>query len=247
MVIEMFKRAIVKGLSGDHIGYHVGAGCGVCDEANTTCGAQAKYSTLLHHSHILSCPPTMTEIKPSTYIASILGCKRRIRSQFSIIEPDGELLDAYDVDVARAIRSNNVALLRQLLDDGRCFDGVNRNGESLLHLACRRGNYDVVEFLVYEAGVNVDVVDNMGRSVLHDVLWRPHYQQAMELMVLLLCIIPPELLVSEDIRGHSCFDYCRKVDYDAWIDFIKKYSTLIQRRAKLAGLCRRDSLTVPCE
>jgi ankyrin repeat protein len=189
----------------------------------------------------------MTEIKPSTYIASILGCKRRIRTQFSIIEPDGELLDAYDVDVARAIRSNNVALLRQLLDDGHCFDGVNRNGESLLHLACRRGNYDVVEFLVYEAGVHIDVVDNMGRSVLHDVLWRPQYQQAMELMVLLLRIVPPELLVSEDIRGHSCFDYCRKVDYDAWIDFIKKYSPLIQRRAKLAGLCPRDSLTVPCE
>jgi ankyrin repeat protein len=189
----------------------------------------------------------MTELKPSTYIASILGCKRRNRSQFSIIEPDGELLDAYDVDVARAIRSHNVALLRQLLDDGRCFDGVNRNGESLRHLACRRGNYDVVKFLVYEAGVNIDVVDNMGRSVLHDVLWRPQYQQAMELMVLLLGIVPPELLVAEDIRGHSCFDYCRKVDYDAWIAFIRKYGTFIQRRAKLAGLCRRESLTSPCE
>jgi hypothetical protein len=91
------------------------------------------------------------------------------------------------------------------------------------------------------------VVDNMGRSILHDVLWRPHYRQAMELLVLLLGVISPELLVVEDVRGHSCFDYCRKQDYGVWMAFIKKYSSLIQRRAKLAGMTmmhghRRESL-----
>jgi hypothetical protein len=105
-----------------------------------------------------------------------------------------------------------------------------------LRLACRRGNVEVVEFLVFEAAVKTDVVDTMGRTILHDALWRPRCQEAMELMDVLVRVVSPDLLVAEDVRGHSCFDYCRKENYGEWLYFIKKYSGVIQRRAKLAGL-----------
>lgn len=174
-------------------------------------------------------------------MASLLPGKKRIRASFSMTGPSEELLEAYDNDVARAIRSNDVSKLKEFLMEDRCFEGVNRNGESLLHLACRRGDLKVVKFLVFEAAVKTDVLDTMGRTILHDALWRPRYQEAMELMHVLIRVVSPELLVAEDMRGHACFEYCRKEDHGEWVTFIKKYSSIIQRRAKLAGLHRRDS------
>lgn len=169
-------------------------------------------------------------------MASLLPGKNRVRPIHSFIAPSEELVEAYDDDVARAIRSNNIAELKGLLNAGRCFDGVNRNGESLLHLACRRGDLKVVLFLIFEAAVNIDALDTLGRTVLHDVLWRPRFQEAVELMGVMIRVVSPQLLVVEDMRGHTCFDYCRKEDYAEWQLFIEKHSGLIQRRATLAGM-----------
>ena len=187
-------------------------------------------------------PLNMIDQKPSTYITSLFPGKKRVRASFAISAPREELVEAYDNDVARAIRSNDVAELRELLEEGRSFDGVNRNGESFLHLACRRGDLDVVEFLVREACVNTDVRDSMGRSVLFDVCWRPRLLESFEIMDTLLRVVSPELLIAEDIRGHSCFDYCRKENHGEWVTFLDKCSVLIQRRSKLVGLLRSDNL-----
>lgn len=189
----------------------------------------------------------LSERKLSSHMASVVGStgKKRTRapSFMPLPSPNDDLVDAYDNDVARAIRQNDGTALRDLLyEEDRCFHGVNRNGETLLHLACRRGNLDAVEFLVLDAAVSTDAVDSMGRTILHDVLWRPRYQEAMEILDFLLCVVSPALLVAEDIRGHSCFDYSRKDDYEVWMAFIQKYSNLIQRRAKLAGLNRRSPI-----
>jgi hypothetical protein len=59
------------------------------------------------------------------------------------------------------------------------FDGRNRNGESLLHLACRRSTVDVVKFLIDEAQVNVFVTDLCGRTCLHDICWRPRVEESI--------------------------------------------------------------------
>ena len=59
------------------------------------------------------------------------------------------------------------------------FDGRNRNGESLLHLACRRSTVDVVQFLIHEAQVNMTMTDLYGRTCLHDICWRPRVEEAI--------------------------------------------------------------------
>lgn len=108
---------------------------------------------------------------PAAYLQSLFPEQKRVRS--TTMTPDDELIDAYDNDVVRAIRSGDLIQLRRYLEEGRRFDGCNRNGKSLLHLACRRGEYEIVDFLLRDACVIPHVRDTMGRTALHDVCWRP--------------------------------------------------------------------------
>ncbi len=40
-------------------------------------------------------------------------------------------------------------------------------------------------------------------------------------MNVLLAVILRELLLAEDMRGHTPFDYARKEHWDAWVNFLK--------------------------
>ena len=126
----------------------------------------------------------------------------------------------------QAIRSRNVTKLRDLLKQGKSFDACNRNGETLLHLACRRADLETVSFLIHEAGVSASVRDDLGRTVLHDVCWRP--EPSFELMDALFRIIPSSLLLAEDKRGDTPFDYVRPESREAWTRFLEERRDLIE-------------------
>lgn len=178
---------------------------------------------------------------PATLVRSLLfsGKNKRALSETTGRTPttmstaDEDQVAAYDHDVARAIRSNDLDQLRDYLEDGRCFTGCNRNGETLLHLACRRSDWQVVEFLIDEAGVSTDGRDTLGRSCLHDCAWRP--VPSFPLMNLLLRNVSPWMLVEADCRGHTCLDYVRPGDYDVWNAYLLQSSGMIQRRAQLVS------------
>jgi len=170
---------------------------------------------------------------PAEYVRSLLPTITRKRNRniaFRAIVKQ-EDLDNYDMESVRAVRANDVQTLRTLLKGGKCFQACNRNGETLLHLACRRGNMETVKFLLHEAGVPADVQDDMGRTVLHDVCWRPTPDFA--LMEVFLEVVSPSLLLQEDVRGHTCLDYCRKHDWGKWVTFLEQHAASIERRAAI--------------
>lgn len=176
-----------------------------------------------------------TEQQPSALLKTMLlntGIhKTKQIDRFATTGDIEELMENYDMEKVTAIRENNLEKLRSILDNGGCFDACNRNRESLLHLACRRANIDVVKFLVDEAHVKVEVQDDLGRSVLHDICWRP--LPDFELMEYIMRKVPPSFLLTEDRRGHTCFDYCRKLDWSKWTGFLRVHARSIQRRAAL--------------
>jgi len=57
-------------------------------------------------------------------------------------------IDAYDNDIVRAVRMRNIDDLRAMHLSGKEMQCANRFGESILHIACRRGFVDVIRFLV---------------------------------------------------------------------------------------------------
>merc|ERR1712232_101050 len=84
-------------------------------------------------------------------------------------------MGAYTNDVTMVVRNNDVEGARALREEGKFPTGVNpcnRFGESLLHVACRRGHFDMVKFLVLEVGVSAsNIMDDYDRTPLHDACW----------------------------------------------------------------------------
>jgi len=145
----------------------------------------------------------------------------------------------YDMETVSAIRRNDIEKLRYMYkNDGKNMNACNRNGETLLHLACRSCNIETVKFLVEEANVNVDsAVDGMGRTVLHDLLWRPTPNFEMLSYLLKSTNMSAELLLAEDVRGHTPFGYSRKEHSDQWLAFLRENQARIEQR-----MARYDAL-----
>jgi ankyrin repeat protein len=134
--------------------------------------------------------------------------------------------DSYDAESIAAIRGQDLDALRALHGtEGRTLQATNRFGESLLHMACRRGFTRTVHYLLTEAGVTPRVVDDCGRTPLHDACWTS--EPNFDLMELLIRACP-ELLVMTDRRGSSPFEYIRGEHACAWMKFLSENKSLIQ-------------------
>ncbi len=95
-------------------------------------------------------------------------------------------------------------------------------------MACRRGCLEVVDFLVYEAQVKLDVRDDFERTPLHHALWTtmPNFGVTDAL----LKQIPPEMLLNEDVRGHTPFHYARKEHWNDWVFFLQARNNFLLQR-----------------
>lgn len=171
----------------------------------------------------------VTQMTPSAYLLFTLRCslphgfEAHIKSSLSIknyfIEPTYDMLNAYDGNALSAIRSSEVQDLRDLHSAGKSFSACNRFGESLLHLACRRGREDVVCFLIEEAGVSPKLRDDYGRTPLHDAFWTP---KPVVKTVECLVNTAPDLLLMSDKRGHTPLEYIRKEHFSTWIKVLAR-------------------------
>jgi ankyrin repeat protein len=148
--------------------------------------------------------------------------------------PSKEATDAYDLTVVQAIRLNDLDKLRAMLHDGKSFNACNRFGESLIHMVCRRGNIEMASFLITEARVDVDVRDDFGRTPMHDACWTSKPNVAM--MDLLINNVPPDMLLTEDVRGHTPFEYARKEHYEEWTQYLSSKEEDLQMRITTYGM-----------
>jgi ankyrin repeat protein len=126
-------------------------------------------------------------------------------------------IDAYDHDVLAAVRTQNMDTLKQYHAAGRPLKCSNKFGESLLHMACRKGMLDVTTFLVKDAQVPFAVCDDYGRTPLHDACWA--HTTNFELIDLILSECP-DLLYIQDKRGNTPLSYLRKDKWAAWNQYL---------------------------
>jgi hypothetical protein len=139
-------------------------------------------------------------------------------------ETKQEEIDSYGLDVLTAVRESDIEQLRVFHNKGRPLKSSNRFGESILHLACRRGLTHVVEFLVHEANMPLNVLDDMGRSPLHDAFWAPEPNFAIVDLILTKF---PDLLYIGDKRGHTPLSYTRGRDWGKWAEYLKRRQTAV--------------------
>ncbi len=134
-------------------------------------------------------------------------------------------IEAYTTNILTAVRSENIDELKQLLEEGHCMQACNKFGESILHLACRRGCKDVVRFLVEEARISVNIRDDYGRTPLHDACWvvSPCFELAE-----ILIRQSPSLLLMRDKRGFMPLQYVKEESIALWGDFLKEKKSWIK-------------------
>lgn len=118
----------------------------------------------------------LSHIKPLEFISSVFK-RYNISSSYqnctslstkNFFQPlTASNLNAYQADAIQAIRRKDVESLRRMQKSGRYLQGSNRFGESFMHIACRRGSTEVLEFLLQEAKCSLRVHDDYGRTPLH--------------------------------------------------------------------------------
>mmetsp|Transcript_19492 Transcript_19492/g.22318 ORF Transcript_19492/g.22318 Transcript_19492/m.22318 type:complete len:293 (+) Transcript_19492:171-1049(+) len=148
-------------------------------------------------------------------------------SQFQA--PTPEMIDAYGTDIVMAVRNNNVEKARQLFHDG-AFDcnACNRFSESILHIACRRGNFAMVQFLITEVGLKVhEIRDDYHRTPLHDAFWTSTASyDVVDFLLQQPHVV--ELLLLKDIRGCTPLDYARAEDRGKWLRFLWERKAILR-------------------
>jgi hypothetical protein len=178
-----------------------------------------------------ACPSDMT---PDTYLHKLFETVMRftpsIRPTLEVQVPSlcndettfilpisEEMIDNYDTDVVTAVRENDLSTIQLMHTNGRSFSCCNRFGESLLHMACRRGYDPIVQYLVNQADVSIRITDDCGRTPLHDALWHKECQYNI---VDLLVRTDPLLMLTCDKRGHTPFAYSRREHWANWRQFL---------------------------
>jgi ankyrin repeat protein len=170
------------------------------------------------------------EISPLEYVLSLCRskgfnvCIQSSASCDTFQPPTDEQIELYDMDVITALRGQNIEVLRKMHTSGRSLQCCNRFGESLIHMACRRGFLDVVRFMVQEAHVSLCVRDDYGRTPMHDACWAPVPNFAL---VELLLQYTPEQIFLADVRGHTPFSYVRKHDWKEWKKFLSERESIL--------------------
>lgn len=147
------------------------------------------------------------------------------------LPPTAAMLDAYNTEIVAEVRQNNLERAKRLYADGRFPHGCNacnRFGESILHIACRRGHLEMVKFLVGQVGLSIaSIRDDYHRTPLHDAFWTSTANpEVVDYLLQQPHVI--ELLLCKDKRGFSPLDYSRGEDRSKWLKFLSERKDILR-------------------
>jgi hypothetical protein len=178
-------------------------------------------------------PDPKEDVKPTVFLQDLVESmygfrpvvKPALKLEGYFPEVSEEQVAAYNIAVLTAARNNDLEALKELYEGGQRMDCCNRFGESLLHLACRRGFTEIGDFLLLEAKLNVRISDDCGRNPFHDICWNPKVHMKLAELVMER---DPTLFLIGDKRGHTPFDYSRPEDWQTWRDFLLERRKLLE-------------------
>ncbi len=133
--------------------------------------------------------------------------------------PEPDQVAAYDKAILSAVLDEDEGTLERMRVAGRRMDACNRFGDSVLHMACRRGRAAALRFLLRATGpAGVMLSDDFGRTVLHDACWTatPRFDVASAVLD-----ADTRLLRTLDSRGSSPLQYVPQDQWPLWCAFFE--------------------------
>jgi len=162
-------------------------------------------------------------------------------------KPSQERIDGYysTPELVNSIRDNDLVKVRALYTAGKITcNACNPFGESLLHVACRRGHAAMIHYLVDTCGFGLKALyqcDDFHRTPLHDTLWSSsqskyqiidyflHHPDAAAINIVSLFFV-------KDKRGFTPLDYSRKEEHSTWLHFLQKRKHLLRSASSSAAV-----------
>lgn len=162
--------------------------------------------------------------------------------------PTRKQLEDYDNELVWAIRNSDLKKLEELFQAGKSLTACNRYSESIVHMACRRAEKPIVQFLI-QNGADLTIIDDFGRTPLHDACWRPEPRFDV---VTLIMDHNPDLIRLADRRGSIPLNYVREEHWVQWCAYlfnqIEKYwpmkQSTVSESEQLAKRQRTDNSIV---
>ncbi|KAJ1429442.1 hypothetical protein B484DRAFT_348119 [Ochromonadaceae sp. CCMP2298] len=130
--------------------------------------------------------------------------------------PSPNQINDYCNDLVWAMRNSELPRIKQLHAEGRCMSACNRFSESIVHMACRRADHDVLDFILTHGG-SISIVDDYGRTPLHDACWRAEPRFDIVTMIL---DINRDLIRYRDARGATPLHYVRPDHWTQWCAYL---------------------------
>ncbi|KAG7337314.1 ankyrin repeat domain protein [Nitzschia inconspicua] len=125
----------------------------------------------------------------------------------------------YTNEVAFAARRGDMDSLKAHVASGKTAQCCNRHKESIIHTICRKGHFDMLQYVIQEAGVSIRICCDQYRTPLHDAAWTHEPNFKMIKMIIDAC---PDLLYVEDSRGHTPLAYVASPQHEQWCNFLKE-------------------------
>lgn len=134
---------------------------------------------------------------------------------------------SYGTWIVDVVKKRDSEGLKTALACGLSSNACNTYGESLIHRVCRLGERTLLEILL-EAGCDLQVADDYGRTPLHDACWSP--EPSFDLVELILKR-DVRLLYISDARGALPLSYVRKEHWSQWLKFLATNKDVFWPRA----------------
>jgi hypothetical protein len=129
---------------------------------------------------------------------------------------------SYSTHMINIVKSGDVDALRDLLSQGLSPNPCNAYGESLVHMAARRGDLNILQVFI-DAGCCLQVSDDYGRTPCHDACWTA--SPSFECIDIMLRT-DSRLFYLLDSRGSLPLSYVKKEHWDEWKNFFEENKDL---------------------
>ena len=132
-------------------------------------------------------------------------------------QPTQLQLASYGVYIIDMVREGNTEAVQEVLKLGLSPNACNMHGESIVHSVCRRSDTMMLDVLL-QAGCDIQVSDDNGRTPLHDACWAPEPNFPL---IEKLLERDDQMLYMMDSRGHLPLSYTRKHHWSEWLQFLQ--------------------------
>lgn len=133
-------------------------------------------------------------------------------------EPTRYQIASYDLNLIRCLNENNLAEFEHMLDFGLSPNPCDKDGDSMVHLACRYGKADFLNCMV-KHGCDLLISDKRGRTPLHEACSssNPNFE-----IVEMLLSADPGFLQVADGRGTTPHMLVPRPQVSRWAHFLDR-------------------------